>query len=429
MACGAWRRAAAWLCLVALGAGAAAGPARAAGPDAPAEIALTAVEAQDRGGDAVLTLTLSDAAPFTFFLLDAPRRLVVDYASRSGAGPARAPVLPPPFGVPRHGLFRPDRARLVVPLDRPLGVLRAVPTTAPGIEITLAPVSVEAFAARAGWPAGARWADGGAAPPPAAAGETRPLVVIDPGHGGPDPGAMAEGVMEKDVVLAFARRLARRIEASGAARAVLTRDRDVFLPLGERVRIAQRARAQVFVSIHADIVLEGAAAGVSVYTLAPEASDAAAADLAERENRADVLAGAEAEGMSDDVARVLIELAQRGSMAEAERLAAATLASLRDDVELLRTRPHRRADFRVLKAPEIPSVLIELGFLTSPADRARIVTPAWQEVAAEGVAQGILHWAREAGPAWRTPHAAAPPDRAARALRTGSDTPDAARLP
>jgi len=372
-----------------------------------APVRLDALSSRFLAGGVVLTLELSSPAPFTFFTLDAPRRLVIDYASSTGEGPDELPDLAPPLGEPRFGLFRPDRARVVVPLAQPMQVSRAAARAgAAGIEITLVPVPPDVFAARAGWPAGARWEDAASPRDPVLPGDARLVVAIDPGHGGIDPGAMSDGVMEKDVVLAFAQRLARHLEASGGVRAVLTRERDIFLPLGERVRIAQRAGAHVFISLHADIVIEGEAAGVSVYTLAPEASDAAAAELAERENRADVLAGAEAAGVEDDVARVLIELAQRGSMAEAERLAKATLAMLRSEVELLRSRPHRRADFRVLKAPGIPSILIELGFLTSPVDRARIVTPAWQEMAAGGVARGVLDWAGETAPAWRAPRTA-----------------------
>ncbi|MBK0397978.1 N-acetylmuramoyl-L-alanine amidase [Limibaculum sp. M0105] len=405
-----------------LGAMAASEPAGADVPDEDAstgarrgaasvpEVRLSGLATRDIPGGIVLSMTLSEAAPFTFFTLDEPRRLVIDYVSSTGEGPARTPALETPLGTPRFGLFRPDRARVVVPLDRPMRVSRAAQVDGgAGVEFTLLQVSAEDFAARAGWPAGARWEAGGAPVPPAQPGDPRLVVAIDPGHGGIDPGATAGDVMEKHVVLAFAQRLARHLEASGEARAVLTRDRDIFLPLGERVRIAQRAGAHVFISLHADTVTEGEASGVSVYTLAPEATDAAAAQLAERENRADVLAGAEAGAVGDDVARVLIELAHRGSMAEADRLAEVTLTALNDEVELLRSRPHRRAEFRVLKAPGTPSILIELGFLTSLVDRERINTPAWQEMAAGGVARGVLDWAAETAPAWRAPRTAARP--------------------
>ena len=367
---------------------------------------LSALTARTRGPALELELVLTASAPFSFFTLDDPRRLVIDYVTSDGRGPETPPVLPGPLGEPRFGLFTEDRGRVVLPLLRPFRVMRAEASERREdmrIRLALEPVSADAYAAAAGWPEGARW-DKPAVPfPPRRPGDGRIVVMIDPGHGGNDPGAVIDGLTEKEVVLEFARRLAERLNRSDRLVARLTRTTDVFLPLGARGRAAQRAGAHLFLSIHADTVTWGEASGVSVYTLAPEASDEATAALAERENRVDILSGAAVEGTPDDLAMVLIDLAQRGTIDESRRLARTTLAALDPLVELLRTRPHRQADFRVLKAPEIPSLLIELGFLTSTADRARILSPAWQENASAGIEQGILDWAGQASAGYLPP--------------------------
>jgi len=170
------------------------------------------------------------------------------------------------------------------------------------------------------------------------------------------------------------------------------------VPLAERIRLARAAGAHLFLSLHADSLRWGEVSGMSVYTLSPTGSDAAADAFAERENRADVLAGADLAGVADDVTRLLIDLARRASGAESMRLAESMIAALGDGVDLLDTRPHRRGNFYVLKAPDMPSALIELGFLTSEADRARLRDPAWRARVVARIVAGVEAWAAGASP-------------------------------
>jgi len=226
------------------------------------------------------------------------------------------------------------------------------------------------------------------------------VVAIDPGHGGIDPGARRAGLVEKEIVLAMGRMLAERIRAAPGLTPYLTRETDVFVPLGERIRRARAAGAHLFLSLHADALQWGEATGVSVYTLSRAGADSAADAFAERENRSNVLAGAELSGVGDDVTRLLIDLARRGATDQSVKLAGSLVSALGQGVDLLDTRPHRRGNFYVLKAPDLPSVLIELGFLTSAEDRARLRDPVWRERVIGQIVAGIRAWIAVADPAY-----------------------------
>ena len=235
--------------------------------------------------------------------------------------------------------------------------------------------------------------------PPVAGPAGRPLVVIDPGHGGHDPGAVPPeaDAREKEVTLALARALRERLLAGGRVRVALTRDDDRFLLLAERHGIAQRLRAGLFVSIHADSAGDSAASGATVYTLSEVASDREAARLAQRENRADILNGVDLGAESRQVTSILIDLALRETMGRSAAFAAllrretAPLVPFRDEA-------HRFAGLVVLKAPDVPSVLFEAGYLSNEADRARLASPEGQAAVAQGVARAIeTHFARVRG--------------------------------
>jgi len=173
----------------------------------------------------------------------------------------------------------------------------------------------------------------------------------------------------------------------------MTRDSDVYVPLRERVERARRARADLFISLHADAVEVGDAHGASVYTLSDEASDHEAAELAAQENLSDVIAGVRLNNEDDVVARVLIDLAQNETMIESRRFAATLVHQLDKSVGVLKTRPSRAAGFRVLKAPDVPSVLVEIGFLSSDADLKRMQQPLWRRKAAQAMVEAIDVWA------------------------------------
>jgi N-acetylmuramoyl-L-alanine amidase len=231
---------------------------------------------------------------------------------------------------------------------------------------------------------------GAAGPPPKPA--ALPLVVLDPGHGGHDPGAIgAAGSFEKRITLSTALELKRQLEKSATCRVLLTRARDVFVPLAERIDIARRHEAALFLSLHADIAGPGAQAtarGASIYTLSETASDPFAAALARRENAADEKGGLKLPSVSPEVQRILLSLMRQETRAGSERFARRSLAALEAAVPML-PGPLRHAGFVVLKAPDLPSALVEMGFLSNPAEEAALNTPAYRARLAAALARGI----------------------------------------
>ncbi len=215
-----------------------------------------------------------------------------------------------------------------------------------------------------------------------------PLVMLDPGHGGKDPGAIGvSGTYEKQVSLAAAFELKRQLEAEGRYRVALTRAHDTFVPLDERVEKAQAHGAALFVSMHADALSDHSVRGASVYTLSGTASDAQTAALAQRENSADRFRGA-AYGAPPDVARILASLVRRETRVGSGRLARNMVTSLDDNLPML-PNPARHAGFVVLKAADIPSVLVEMGFMSNPADEAELRRPRHRARVAEAMKRAI----------------------------------------
>jgi N-acetylmuramoyl-L-alanine amidase len=227
-----------------------------------------------------------------------------------------------------------------------------------------------------------------AAPSRQGARPLAPLVMLDPGHGGKDPGAIGvSGTYEKHVSLAAALELKHQLEASGRYRVVLTRTRDAFIPLDDRVARAQAHGAALFVSMHADALSDHAVRGASVYTLSDSASDAQTAALARTENSADRFAGA---GISapPEVARILASLVRRETRIGSGRLARSMVGSLDQDLPML-PNPERHAGFVVLKAADIPSVLVEMGFMSNPADEAELRRPQHRVRVADAMKRAV----------------------------------------
>lgn len=223
---------------------------------------------------------------------------------------------------------------------------------------------------------------------PTAARE-RKLVVIDPGHGGIDPGAIGiKKTKEKDVVLAFGLKLKSVLEASGTIDVVMTRSDDRFLTLRERVKVARENEADLFIAIHADTVRGGDARGATIYTLSEKASDAEAEALAHKENRADIIAGVDLEAENQEVTDILIDLAQRESKTHSLVFAKKAVAEMAP-VTAFTGKPMRSAGFMVLKAADVPSVLIELGFLSSRQDESQLTSPEWQNKVATAMGRAI----------------------------------------
>ncbi|HET8728643.1 MAG TPA: N-acetylmuramoyl-L-alanine amidase [Alphaproteobacteria bacterium] len=215
------------------------------------------------------------------------------------------------------------------------------------------------------------------------------LIAIDPGHGGIDPGAISvNGIQEKDITLEMARELRAVLEETGRYRVFMTRDSDIYLKLRERVALAREAGADLFLSVHADSIGDPSIRGASVYTLSDVASDREAAMLAARENRADALSGVELDPEDDVMASILIDLAQRLSQNESKALAERLVDSMGEETQMLGN-AHRQAGFAVLKAPDVPSVLMELGYLSNEADEGRLRSEGYRRRLAQSIAEAI----------------------------------------
>jgi len=226
-----------------------------------------------------------------------------------------------------------------------------------------------------------------------------PLVFLDPGHGGKDPGAIGvSGTYEKHVAFAAARELQLQLLATGRYRVALSRGDDVFIPLEQRVAIAQAHGAALFISMHADALLDHAVRGASVYTLAEQASDAQTAALAQRENAADRFAGPEFRGTSPEVADILASLVRQETRAGSARMARQVVAELRPAVRLLQN-PARHAAFVVLKSSDIPSVLVEMGFMSNPQDEAALRQADHRAVVASALRRAVDGFFGEPGAA------------------------------
>ncbi|WP_149586644.1 N-acetylmuramoyl-L-alanine amidase [Tabrizicola flagellatus] len=345
-----------------------------------------------------LKLTLSQPVPWRVRMLDGPPRLVIDTREVDWAGAQVLAMVRPALAM-RAGSFRPGWSRLVLELDGPHRLARAEMTTTgvPRIDILLEPTDAASFAAEVSRPDLPEWGlpDAARLEPPPVAGAGPITVVLDPGHGGIDPGAERDGISEAALMLTFARELKEALLRDGRFRVVMTRDEDVFVPLETRTSIAREAEADLFLSLHADALAEGDAQGATIYTLAPEASDAASAALAERHDRDDLLAGVDLSDQDDQVAEVLMDMARTETRPRNDRLAEAVVGALKAAEIRMHRHPRQTGGFSVLKSPDIPSALLEVGFLSSDRDFKRLSDPAWRARLAEAVVQGIVAWSEE----------------------------------
>lgn len=218
----------------------------------------------------------------------------------------------------------------------------------------------------------------------------KPIVVIDAGHGGVDPGATSvSGAYEKNIVLALAQDVKAQLDKDGKVTAVLTRDRDIFIPLRERVAIGRAANADLFMSLHADTVADPDIRGLSVYTLSQTASDAEAQALADKENKSDIVAGIDFSNESPEVTNILIDLVQRESMNLSAKFAGSVITEVSHETHELLQNTHRFAGFAVLKAPDVPSVLVESGYLSNARDEQMLRRPEYRAKLAQALARAI----------------------------------------
>jgi N-acetylmuramoyl-L-alanine amidase len=381
---------------------AAAGPAVALGPpkktdaakpDAAPAIAA-AVDVAVDGARTRFTVTLSKTVTARAFPMERPDRLILDLPEVTFHVPSEARRGKEGLIASyRYGLFAPGRSRVVLDLVHAAQVARldVVPNPGDGsaqLVLELVKTDRDTFR-KAAAEASAQARATAEVPVPDAGSDRRPLIMLDPGHGGIDPGAAAAGMFEKDIVFSFAEALKRRLEKAGRYRVLMTRDHDVFVPLGDRVRIARAARADLFISIHADSISGSQEVrGLTVYTGSERASDADSASLADRENRADATAGVEAGEGPDEVLDILQDLTLRETRAFSHGFATRLVGEL-DTVARLNKNPHRQAGFRVLRAHDVPSVLVELGYLTSRKDFDLLVSDDWRDRAAGAMSTAI----------------------------------------
>ena len=354
----------------------------------------------DTGQGIAVSLALSQPVPWRLRVLDAPPRLVLDVREVDWRGIGQVSQASVRVTELRAGVFRPGWSRLVMEMTGPFLVDQAEMRTTEGsarLVLRLEPASQGAFAAKAALPEPEDWAPPKAAdlPKPERRGDGPVVVVLDPGHGGIDPGAEREGLSEAELMLTFARELKETLLRAGGFTVILTRNEDVFVPLETRISIASAAGASVFRSLHADALAEGEAVGATMYTLAADASDAAAATLAERHDRDDLLSGVDLTGQDDLGAEVLMDMARTETLPRTQLLA----ETLRSAMEAAGLKMHRiplqQAGFSVLKSPEIPSVLIELGFLSSPSDLERLRDRVWRARMTQAITSGLEAWALE----------------------------------
>lgn len=364
----------------------------------------------DGNADAVkLTFDVSGPVETKAFVMADPNRVVVDLPqvgfdldARTGHAATGRHARKTLIGSFRFGLLAPGRSRIVIDLAAPARIGAAemkLVDGRPKLVITLARTDRAAFLAAAMTPA----------PAPVAAAAVlsavpgKPTIVIDPGHGGPDNGAMVGGVVEKDVTLAFAKQLAGKLEASGRFNVVMSRASDVFVPLSERVRIARSSGAALMISVHADTLPESSdVSGATVYTVSDKASDAYAAKVAAKENEADAAVGVDGQADVADVNDILFDLTRQETRAYSH-VFARTLVNYWKVAGRLNKNPQRAAGFVVLKAPDVPSVLLELGYLSSPQDSAQLTSDSWRDAATGQMAEAILsYFADQHGPAKAT---------------------------
>lgn len=375
-------------------------------------------------------ITLEGAAElrFSHMLVQDPDRLVVDLEgvrldSVLQSLPSKVLDADPYIRLIRAGQNRPGVVRVVVELKKPVDpqVFTLTPVGDYGHRLVLDLHSTEEHDPLMALilkdsPLDAALGDAGADAAPVARTESRPparakgpeidrlyTVVLDAGHGGEDPGAVGRGgSYEKNVTLSIARRLKRKIDAAPGMRAVLTRDGDYFVPLHQRVTRARRVRADLFVSIHADAFVRPEANGSSVYVLSERgASSSAARWLAQKENDADLVGGVNLAGQDGHIARTLLDLSQTATINDSFKLGRAMLGEL-GTVNRLHKPEVEQAGFAVLRAPDIPSVLVETAFISNPREERRLNDEDYQDKMADALLRGIQRYFQDHAPATPT---------------------------
>jgi N-acetylmuramoyl-L-alanine amidase len=363
---------------------------------------LLAFSARIAGDDARTRLIIDfDRKPdFKVHYVANPYRVLIDLPETAFGLKAEELEARGIFSDIRYGTMAAGRSRIVLTASRPVGVVLAEVQEEQGaasyrLVIDTAIVTDQAFQAlmeKQSWQEAAAPASAEQTPVmlPGSRADGPFVIAVDAGHGGIDNGARG-GVTkteEKHVTLAFARQLTEALNALPGTRAILTRDKDEFLSLSQRVQLARNEGANLLISIHADTLKQKDIRGATVYTISDKASDSLAASLAERENLSDQIAGISFVDEPAEVADILLDLTRRETQAFSINLAQSIVSNFKDQV-LLINNPHRHAGFRVLTAPDVPSILLELGFMSNKDDEKLLVDPAWQKKVAGLVAKAV----------------------------------------
>lgn len=354
---------------------------------------------RDEGRDLVIDLHLSQPIPYRVFSVDNPRRLVLDFREVDWTGVIADQILQADtVGGLRFGALRSGWSRMVVDLNGPMEVTAAGMSVDQGaglahLQVRLVPTDADSFAANAGAPDSPAWESLTPSLPPAPEDDGPLVVVIDPGHGGIDPGAEREGLKEADLMLQLSIEVADALNRSGTVRAILTRESDVFVSLNERMTIARAAGADLLISLHADALEEDEAKGASVYTLNAAGADQAAARMAERHERGDLLAGLDLSGTDDRVATVLMDLARTETGPRGDRFADLLVNAMRDNGQRVNSKPRREARLAVLNAADFASVLVEVGFLSNTRDRDALRTVQGRAPMVNAIISAVQTWA------------------------------------
>jgi N-acetylmuramoyl-L-alanine amidase len=344
---------------------------------------------------------ISQGLGFSVFTLADPYRVVIDlpevyFALGAGVGAAGRGLV----SAFRYGLISPGKSRIVIDVEGPVKVdksfvLDPIEGEPARLVVDVVPTTRTAFlaAARAYRDrehALATEARQRALIPPPTASSGRLKIVLDPGHGGIDAGASGEGgTLEKDVTLAFAQTLAQKLAATGLYEVLMTRSDDSFVSLGNRVAFARSSAADLFVSVHANSFFGNKVSGAIVYTISEKASDKMAEAFAAKENQADVLAGVDlGEDDSDDVKDILVDLTRRETRNFGVVFARNLVKELKSSTKMFKI-PHQTASFKVLEAPDVPSAMIELGYLTNKGDEELMKSAEWRDKTGDSVVRAI----------------------------------------
>jgi N-acetylmuramoyl-L-alanine amidase len=364
------------------------------------------VRVAQNGKHTRFVLNLSEKVDFEIFTLADPYRIVIDFpevawrldpaATQASAGLVKG------F---RFGLFKPGRSRIVIDLASPASIKNKFLLPPEGerryrLVLDLGQVERTEYLTTSGWPTDTHAESSSPAESDpevemaARAPAAKRVIVIDAGHGGVDPGATGvDGTHEKDLVLALAKSLRDALERTGKYVVVMSRESDIFLSLKARVAVGRRARADLFISLHADSAPGSMVRGASVYTLSERASDKEAEALAKSENQSDIIAGVDLTNEADVVTSILIDLAQRETKNSAVKFAQVLVPELQRAGEVTQ-KSHRFAGFVVLKAPDVPSVLVEVGYLSSREDESVMNTNRWRKRMADSIARAVDRYFR-----------------------------------